>query len=66
MIPEEKRSGLVTVLKEDPRPAYHDDPSRRYGFSFAGLEIGFVVKEGILSVTDVANGGNKAENKGEF
>ena len=59
MIPEEKRNGLISVLREDPRPAYHDDPLRRYGFPFAGLEIGFVVEDGLLTVTDVASSEKK-------
>ncbi|MGI5874056.1 MAG: tRNA (N6-threonylcarbamoyladenosine(37)-N6)-methyltransferase TrmO [Bacillota bacterium] len=52
-VPAEKRAALQGVLAEDPRPAYHEDPSRRYGLSFAGLDIGFKVKEKTLTVVDV-------------
>lgn len=51
-VPEEKREALISVLRQDPRPAYIDD-DRRYGFAFAGLEIGFRVKGGILRVESI-------------
>ena len=34
---------LVEVLSQDPRPSYHDDPERVYGFPYAGLELHFRV-----------------------
>ena len=49
--PEEKRT-LEAVLKEDPRPAYQNDPEREYAFSFAGKNIRFAVADGVLSVID--------------
>ncbi len=42
-IPESKRDTLLTILKNDPRPAYHSDCGRIYGFKFAGFEIKFRV-----------------------
>ncbi|MBR1390674.1 MAG: tRNA (N6-threonylcarbamoyladenosine(37)-N6)-methyltransferase TrmO [Lachnospiraceae bacterium] len=53
--PEEKRSAIIEVLRQDPRPAYHDDPERRYGMSFAGYDVHFKVKEGILTVFEVVD-----------
>ena len=50
--PEEKRA-LEAVLKEDPRPAYQEDPEREYAFSFAGKDIRFVVVNGVLIVSEV-------------
>ena len=52
-IPENKRSALSGVLRQDPRPSYQEDPQRIYGFSFAGREIRFRVEGGVLTVTDV-------------
>ena len=52
-VPQEKRAGLEQVLAQDPRPAYQNDPDRLYGFSFAGLEIHFTVREGVLTVQRV-------------
>ena len=49
----EMRKALASVLKEDPRPAYQEDPGREYIFSFASAQIHFVVKEGRLLVTKV-------------
>ena len=55
MIPAEKRAALHGVLAEDPRPGYHDDPTRRYGLTFAGFDIGFQVENSTLTVTDIQN-----------
>ncbi len=52
-VPEDKRTALLGVLREDPRPSYQDD-GRCYGMTFAGLEISFFVEnDRILTVTDV-------------
>ena len=52
-IPEEKRAALFEILAEDPRPRYHHDPLRIYGFLFAGMEIGFCVSDGTVTVISV-------------
>ncbi len=52
-LPEEKREAIVEVLKQDPRPSYHHDPSRRYGVSFAGFDVRFVVEDKLLTVVEV-------------
>ena len=53
MFPKEKQQAIVKVLKQDPRPAYHDDPTRNYGVSFAGFDVRFVVAGKRLSVLEV-------------
>lgn len=50
---EEKRAALLKVLAEDPRPAYQDDPERIYGMVFAGHDVRFVVRDGVLAVQEV-------------
>ena len=52
-IPEEKRLGLLGVLQENPAPHYQNDPERVYGFGFAGKEIKFRIKDGVLTVVAV-------------
>ena len=47
---EKEQTELAAVLKEDPRPAYQEDPERVYGMSFAGLEIRFRVENRRLLV----------------
>ncbi|MBO7491100.1 MAG: tRNA (N6-threonylcarbamoyladenosine(37)-N6)-methyltransferase TrmO [Bacteroidales bacterium] len=44
---------LREVLAQDPRPAYHNDETRVYGFPFEGYEVSFVVQSGILQVQKV-------------
>ena len=50
---EEKRESLKAVLAHDPRPSYQDEPERVYGMEFAGYEIRFTVRNGVLSVTEI-------------
>lgn len=52
-IPKDRQEAIVGVLREDPRPSYHNDPARQYGVAFAGFDIKFTVKEGVLQVVDV-------------
>ena len=51
-IPKEKQEALLQVLSCDPRPAYQEE-GRNYGFAFAGFEIKFLVKEGVLTVLEI-------------
>lgn len=52
-IPENKRDALMMILKQDPRPSYHDDPERVYGFLFSDFEIRFSVQNGVATVLSV-------------
>ena len=52
-IPKEKQAAIVAVLKQDPRPSYHNDPDRKYGVSFAGFDVRFVVDDKMLTVVEV-------------
>lgn len=53
LIAMEKREALLEVLKQDPRPAYQDDPTRVYGVSFAGFDVKFKVSGDVLTVIAV-------------
>jgi len=44
---------IISILKEDPRPGFHNDPDRIYGFMFGNLEIKFRVEDNTLYVTDI-------------
>ncbi len=52
-IPKEMRETLLGVLAQDPRPAYQHDEERVYGLPFAGLDVKFTVKDGLLTVADI-------------
>jgi len=52
-IPKSKQAALCTVLSQDPRPAYQNDPERIYGFEFAGFDVRFRVRDGVLTVCEV-------------
>lgn len=53
-VPEQQRNALLGVLANDPRPSYHNDPDRIYGFSFGKQEVKFQVSQGVLRVIDVS------------
>ena len=53
ILPEDKRAAAIAILRQDPRPSYQDDPSRRYGTAFAGYDIRFYVEGGRLRVAEV-------------
>ena len=49
----QKRSMLIEILEQDPRPAYQNNPDRIYGFSFADSEIKFKVAGDELEVVSI-------------
>ena len=52
-LPEEKRQGALELLRQDPRPPYHNHPEQVYKIAYAGWDIHFTVKEKRLQVTGV-------------
>ena len=52
-LPVEKQAYLKEILASDPRPAYQQDDSRVYGFSFANKEIRFRVEANTLTVLEI-------------
>jgi len=52
-LPPDRQSALVQVLALDPRPSYQDDPTRIYGFTFAGFEVKFQVVGDVLTVLEI-------------
>lgn len=51
-IPPSQRDGLLQVLRNDPRPGYHDDPERIYGFFYGEREVKFKVSGDTLTVIE--------------
>lgn len=54
-IPDNKKSALLELLSEDPRPHYINDSERIYGFEFADFEIKFKVENTTLTVLEVTD-----------
>ena len=54
-IPPEHRQALLGLLAQDPRPAYIDDPARRYGFNYLTYDVRFTVDGQKLTVVDVVD-----------
>lgn len=52
-IPPGRKTALLDVLAQDPRPAYQNTPGRIYGMPFAGMEVRFRVEEDRLIVCDI-------------
>lgn len=53
ILPKEKHQAILEVLRQDPRPSYHNDPKRKYGVAFAGYDVRFRVDCGVLTVVEV-------------
>lgn len=51
--------GLREALAQDPRPHYHNDPERVYGFVYCGMDVRFRVDAGVLTVVEVVNNQNQ-------
>lgn len=62
--PEEKRKAAEAVLSQDPRPGYSSDPERIYGVTFAGYDIKFRVRDGVLTVCGLEAGKETKEADG--
>lgn len=59
LIPKDKRNALISCLRDDPRPSYHDNPQRIYAMSFAGKNIKFRVEDKRLFVVSVEQSDEK-------
>lgn len=56
-VPEDKREGLLGALRQDPRPGYRRGDARRFGLTYAGLEVRFTVQDGCLTVCEICDSG---------
>ncbi len=45
---------LISILAQDPRPQYQNEPERVYNMAFGGYDVSFTVSGNILRVCDVA------------
>ena len=52
-IPADRRETLLSILEQDPRPGYQQDPDRVYGFAYGDWEIRFRVEGDLLTVCQV-------------
>lgn len=52
-LPENERLALRGVLSNDPRPQYHNDPERVYGFEFGVHEVKFRINGDTLTVISI-------------
>ena len=50
LMPNDKVEALIEVLKNDPRPQYHEDKDRIYGIDFCGNDIRFRVEGNQLTI----------------
>lgn len=62
-VPTEERNTLVSILENDPRPAYQENGEKEYGMKYAGLDIFFTVSDGVLTVTGVSKKTSRSASK---
>lgn len=53
LVSAEKQAALIGVLKQDPRPSYHQDPERVYGMTFGGYNVKFTVNNKCLYIQEI-------------
>ena len=53
ILPEEKRCGLLDVLKGRPEPSYHNDQNRIYAMSYAGFRVKFSADSERIKLLDI-------------
>ena len=52
-VPKEKRQPLIDCLCLDPRPAYHNDPTRVYGMRYSRFNVRFRIEDMQVIVLDI-------------
>lgn len=57
VLPPELQNGAISVLRQDPRPGYQNEPERIYYLMFSEYEIAFTVDEKKLTVKSVVKKG---------
>lgn len=51
---EDELRALIKTLELDPRPHYHNDPTKRYGMPFGQWDVRFTVSaDGVLTVEEI-------------
>ena len=53
LLNEKQREALEKTLALDPRPHFHNDPTKVYGMKFDGMDIHFTVDGKILNVIEL-------------
>lgn len=53
LLGESEAETLLGILSQDPRPHYHDDPSRVYGMPYGKWDVRFTVCAGVLRVVGI-------------
>ena len=52
-IPPDRQAGLIQALSFNPRPGYHHDPDRKYGFYFLDTDVRFQIDGDTLRVVEL-------------
>lgn len=52
-ISEDRLKTLISLLSQDPRPQYQDDPERIYKMDYDGMNISFCVSDEVLTVINI-------------
>lgn len=60
-IPSETLTVITEILKQDPRPSYHNNSERIYAMDFSDYKIRFNVKDNILYVHEITKTSNEGE-----
>ncbi|MBQ7580464.1 MAG: tRNA (N6-threonylcarbamoyladenosine(37)-N6)-methyltransferase TrmO [Clostridia bacterium] len=53
LIPSEKRTALINCIRDDPRPAYQNDPNRIYKMKFDVFDVEMKIFDGKASIVGI-------------
>lgn len=51
--PEQLFRELTSILRQDPRPQYQNDPERVYGMDYRGCNVRFQIRGDTLTITEI-------------
>ena len=54
-IPSDVMEDIYYILKQDPRPAYQNDPKREYKLDYAGYRVVFVVENAKIIIKQICS-----------
>jgi tRNA-Thr(GGU) m(6)t(6)A37 methyltransferase TsaA len=53
LLPVQDRQIVLSLLADDPRPSYQNDPNRRYGMKYGDFDVRFTVDGDVLTVREI-------------
>lgn len=53
MCHEDMKNELISIIEQDPRPAYIEEPERIYGMAYGGYDVRFTVQDNVATIISI-------------